>query len=80
MPECQELNRLIAVLESTLANLAQVTTLLLDLIRSRDLHSWGQLDRRLEITLGEKERALGALRQHIRDHQCAKDDFSHLAA
>ena len=80
MPECKELNRLIAVLESAVANLAQQTTLLLDLIRARDLHSWGQLDRQLELTLGEKERALGALRQHIRDHQCARGNFSDLVA
>lgn len=29
-----------------------------------------QLDQELEMTMGEKERALGALRQHQQEHGC----------
>ena len=29
-----------------------------------------QLDRQLDITFGEKERAFGALKEHAEEHQC----------
>jgi len=29
-----------------------------------------RIDRELELTVGEKERAIGALRQHLTEHKC----------
>jgi hypothetical protein len=71
MGHCPEYDRLHAEVESVLGNLAQVTTLLLDLFRSKDFVGVGRLDRELELTVGEKERSIGALRQHIHEHKCA---------
>lgn len=70
MPNCPEYDRLHVEVENVLGNLAQVTTLLLDLFRSKDLAGVVRLDKELELTVGEKERVLGALRQHIKEHKC----------
>ena len=66
---CSELARLRAEVENVLGNLAQIVTLQLELFRSGD-KSWHDLDTQLELTIGEKERRIGALRQHVKEHQC----------
>jgi len=70
MSNCPEYDRLHAEVENVLGNLAQVTTTLLELFRSKDLAGVHRLDKELELTVGEKERAIGALRQHIKEHKC----------
>jgi hypothetical protein len=70
MAKCPEYERLHSELENTLGNLAQVTTLLLELFRSNDLSGVHRLDKELELTVGEKERSIGALRQHVKEHNC----------
>jgi hypothetical protein len=70
MANCPEYTRLRSELEKVLGNLAQVTTLLLELFRSGDSQNYKHLDKELELTVGTKERAVGALRQHIKDHKC----------
>jgi hypothetical protein len=72
MGSCQEYERLHAHLENVLGNLAQSATLLLELFRSKNLEGVHRLDRELELTLGEKERSLGALRQHVKEHNCVQ--------
>jgi len=67
---CPEYDRLHAEVESVLGNLAQVTTLLLELFRSKDVSGVYRLDKELELTVGEKERSIGALRQHVKEHKC----------
>ena len=70
MAACAEQSRLRSEVENVLGNLAQVTTLLLELFRSGDSEKYLHLDKELELTVGEKERAVGALRQHIKEHKC----------
>ena len=70
MSDCAEYNRLSAHVEEVLGNLAQVTALLLELFRSGHSEKYMHLDKELELTVGEKERAVGALRQHLKDHKC----------
>jgi hypothetical protein len=70
MPPCEEYDRLHTEVENVLGNLAQVSTLLVDLFRSNDLKAVHRLDKELELTLGAKERCIGALSQHVKDHQC----------
>jgi hypothetical protein len=67
---CPEYVRLRSEVENVLGNLAQVTMLLLELFRSDNSEKYKHLDKELELTVGEKERAVGALRQHIREHKC----------
>lgn len=70
MANCPEYDRLHAEVEAVLGNLAQVSTLLLELFRSKDLAGVRRLDKELELTVGEKERSIGALRQHVKEHKC----------
>jgi ATP-dependent Clp protease ATP-binding subunit ClpA len=70
MAKCPEYIRLRSEVENVLGNLAQVTTLLLELFRNDESERYQHLDKELELTVGEKERAVGALRQHIKDHRC----------
>ena len=37
---------------------------------SHDDPRWREVDQRIENELGEKERALGALKEHRREHGC----------
>jgi hypothetical protein len=76
MEKCPEYARLRTDVENVLGNLAQVTTLLLELFRSDNSEKYKHLDKELELTVGEKERAVGALRQHIREHKCRPTERS----
>ena len=74
MINCPEYDRLHAEVENILGNLAQVATLLLELFRSKDVNGV-HLDKELELTVGEKERSIGALRQHIKEHNCVTQEL-----
>lgn len=47
-----------------------MTTLELELFRARNFAHVSRVDKKLEMIVGEKERAIGALRQHVREHKC----------
>lgn len=70
MSNCAEYDRLVAYVENVLGNLAQLTTVHLDVFRAQDYDAARRIDKELELTMGEKERAIGALRQHMREHKC----------
>ena len=76
MANCPEYIRLRSEVENVLGNLAQVTTLLLELFRKDESQKYKHLDKELELTVGEKERAVGALRQHIKEHKCQPEESS----
>ena len=76
MANCPERDRLRGDIESVLGNIAQVTMLLLELFRALDSEKYEALDKELELTVGEKERAIGALRQHLKDHGCENSTSS----
>jgi hypothetical protein len=70
MENCTEYKRLQSYVENVLGNLAQLTTLHLELFRAGDFSSCKRIDKDVELTVGEKERAIGALRQHMLEHKC----------
>jgi len=70
MPQCPQYTELEATVETALARLSHVTTEQLDLFRSRKFNSVMRVDKELENLVGEKERAIGALRQHVKEHKC----------
>lgn len=74
MTNCAEYDRLASRVENVLGNLAQSTTLLLDLFRAGDFSACQRIDRELELTMGEKERSIGALLQHLKEHQCQPNE------
>ena len=74
MTSCPEYDRLETYVENVLGNLAQLTTLTLELFRAGDFPACRRLDKDIELTIGEKERAIGALRQHMLEHKCQPTD------
>jgi hypothetical protein len=57
--------------ESALEKLVRITRAAVDAFRKRDHSETERLDRELELALGEKERAVGASREHEKEHGCA---------
>jgi hypothetical protein len=68
MQTCTECERLHDEVRDVLARIAQLTTAQLAAFRSNDNAAFMRFDKELEIAMGAKERAIGALRQHERDH------------
>jgi hypothetical protein len=64
----QNANDSTASFGDALARSAQLTTAQLGAFRSNDNAAFMRFDRELEIAMGAKERAIGALRQHERHH------------
>ena len=70
MTRCAEYDRLSSEVAQLLTKLSQLTMQQADLLQRGDLKSCKKLDREVELTLGEKERGIGALGQHMTDHKC----------
>lgn len=70
MTLCPEHRRLAVVVETVLAKLAELTQTHLRMFQEGDYVGSRKIDRELELTVGEKERAIGALRQHLTEHKC----------
>ena len=70
MSTCPEYDKLRAEVEEILKDLAEKVTFLLEVFRSKDPAAFARIDEELELLVGRKERAVGALRQHVKDHNC----------
>ena len=70
MNRCPQYERLSSQLEEMLKKLAETTTLQLEIFRSNKPDGFMRVDKELELLVGEKERRIGALRQHVEEHQC----------
>ena len=69
-PACIEQQRLIAEVQQHLKRIAELTRATSEAVANRNENLTSELDRQTEQELGKKERALGALRQHRKDHGC----------
>ena len=67
---CAEQQRLIDEVQGHLIRIAELSRATAEALASRNENMTAVLDRQVETALGEKERALGALRQHRKDHGC----------
>lgn len=74
--QCEEYDRLQSDVEQVLADITQVTTLQMQLFRDHDIPRLTRVDKELELLVGRKERAFGALRQHAADHKCQEIDLN----
>jgi hypothetical protein len=68
--KCPEYTRLESEVTAVLQKLSELTKQQLDLFRNGDQGAFMRLDKELENTVGHKERAVGALRQHAKEHAC----------
>lgn len=72
--QCPEFANLQHELQLTLQTLSDLTKAMLDAFRGNDRGAFARLDKELETTVGRKERVVGALRQHVKDHKCSGTD------
>lgn len=76
-PKCADFERLRSEVDAKLQHLIELTTLLQQVFRAGDYKVFSRYDREFENSVGQKERAIGALRQHSIEHRCqpAKTEF-----
>jgi hypothetical protein len=67
---CAEQQQLMNEVQRHLIRIAELSRATAEAVATRNENLTRDLDRQVESELGEKERALGALRQHRRDHGC----------
>ena len=67
---CLEKQELIAQVESCLERIAKLARAGVDVLRDELEEDWLEIDRQIEAAFGEKERSVGALRQHRKEHGC----------
>ena len=68
--KCDERAKLEGQANSVLEKLVRLTNAQLEVFQARNHAEFMRLDRELELTVGEKERTIGAVRQHIQEHGC----------
>jgi hypothetical protein len=68
--KCEQRAELESEANSLLEKLVSLTTAQLKVFQARNHSEFIRLDRELELTVGEKERIIGAVRQHIKEHGC----------
>lgn len=75
--KCPRFDELRAAVDASLQHLIELTTLLRQVFLSGDYRVFHRYDKELENAIGQKERAIGALRQHSTEHRCepSETDF-----
>ncbi|HTU33964.1 MAG TPA: hypothetical protein VMF66_09195 [Candidatus Acidoferrum sp.] len=69
---CKEHEELQAAVIEILERLVAIATEQLRAFHENDESRFKALDKALELAVGEKERRIGAVRQHEADHGCQK--------
>ena len=69
-----EYEQLAAKVADALRRLVDLTTASLGAYRNSNQTEFMKIDKELENTVGEKERAIGALRQHAKEHGCHSEN------
>jgi hypothetical protein len=73
---CPQADRLQIEVQTILQKLTELTTAKLLALQQRDNAWFMRLDRELEVTVGERERLIGSLREHVREHGCDRQHES----
>ena len=68
--KCAEYAQLEREVTEILEYLSQLTQKQAEVFSTGNHGEFMRLDKELELSVGRKERAVGALRQHAKDHQC----------
>ncbi len=67
---CEKYEELAKCVEHNLANITECTSAQLEAFHADNHQKMLQLDKHLEQLVGEKERSIGALREHMKEHRC----------
>lgn len=70
MSDCQQYDELASNVDHILEQLVGMATMQLELFRAKKPRDFRDIDRAIENVVGEKERRIGALRQHAAEHGC----------
>jgi hypothetical protein len=70
MTKCQTYDELVKTVEKCLSEIADTTTAQLQAFQKSEHAKVMELDKHLELMVGEKERSIGALREHMKEHHC----------
>jgi len=68
--KCADYAQLENVVNENLEALLKLATHQLEIFKSKDYAAFMRLDKDLENMVGKKERSVGALRQHAKEHGC----------
>ncbi|HET6144978.1 MAG TPA: hypothetical protein VFE02_15810 [Candidatus Acidoferrales bacterium] len=68
--KCEKYNELAQKVESVLQKLVDITEAQRGAFLEQNHPRFTKLDKELELTVGEKERVIGAFRQHQKEHEC----------
>ena len=68
--KCAEYEKLAVEVNNVLAQLTELTTAQREAFGALNHEEFRRIDHELENVMGAKERAIGALRQHVKDHKC----------
>ena len=72
--QCETRDELLASARTILERIHEVSAQQIDIMDADGIsHHFILRDKQLELLMGEKERAVGALRQHDEEHGCQKD-------
>ena len=74
--ECDRCRELSQKVDRILEKLTQVTNTQLTEYRRQNMSRFMALDKELELIMGEKERSIGELREHRREHGLASDSLA----
>ena len=67
---CARRDELIAEVQGHLIRLAELARQEVELVAEGSNNAWRAVDKEIENVIGEKERSLGALVEHRKEHGC----------
>jgi hypothetical protein len=67
---CADYDRLQSEVQTILQKVVELSSAQVETFRAKDKASFMTLDKELELTVGRKERTIGAFTQHCKDHKC----------
>jgi hypothetical protein len=70
MSDCAEYDKLASQVEEILKQVAETTAVQLEIFRASRPREFIHVDKELVLMVGEKERRIGAMRQHVAEHKC----------
>jgi len=67
---CSRRGELTADVQMHLQNIASLARQAADMVANHDDNAWRVIDKQMENEFGAKERAMGALNEHRKEHGC----------
>jgi len=69
-PPCRQQQELINQVQENLMRISELTRVTAEALRTGNENFAPELDKQVDIEFGKKERAMGALHQHRKEHGC----------